>query len=138
MANQLDIQLNLEAEVQIFQNSFGIDVNYPNTKYIPVEGVDYIKISYINGDVFQRQISEDSPNRSFIIMQLDIFVSPNEGKIRAKEIIDALEVYFKRGLTINNNTLRTRITNFVAYTNKEDTVNFNPFVQITTRTDYPN
>ena len=140
---QIDIQLNLEKEVEIFQTAYGIDVVYPNMSYpnddsTPVNGEDYIRISYINGDTFQREMGDAAQNRSFVIMQLDIFTSAGTGKATTKAIIDSLESYFYRGNVINNNGLNTRIIKFVSYTNNETTVNFNPFVQITTRTDYPN
>ena len=135
---QLDIQLNLDAEVQNFADDFNIDIVYPNTKYDPVEGTDFIRVSYVNGDVFQVSPMEDSLNRSGVVLQLDIFTNPNEGKYRTKQIVDDLTEHFKRGLVINNNNIKTRVTNFVLIDSIAELNKNMQIVRVTTRSDYEN
>lgn len=135
---QLDVQSNLDQEVKNFADDFDIDIVYPNTQYRPVEGTDFIRISYINGDVAQISPMEDSLNRTTITLQLDIFTNPDEGKYRAKQIVDDLINHFKRGLVINNNNIKTRVTSFVLIDNLQELNKNMLIVRVNTRSDYVN
>ena len=135
---QLDIQFNLNQEVQNFATDFGIDVVYPNTQYTPADGTDYIRVSYINGDVFQVSINENSLNRAAVVLQLDIFTNPDEGQYRTKQIVDDLTEHFKRGLVISNNDVSTRVTSFILIDFADESNKNMQIVRVATRSDYEN
>jgi len=136
--DQMDIHFNLDMELIKFSQTYPIDIVFPNTSYVPTEGTDYIEVSYINGDVFQREIVSGSFNRTFIILQLDLYVSPGNGKAKVKEISNALQPFFKRGSVINNNTLNTRVTKYSLIEAEFEPQEYSYIVSISTRTDYTN
>ena len=135
---QIDVQLDIDAQINAFATAFPIDIIYPNVNYSPTEGSDYIDVSYINGDVFQISPIRASENRSATILQMDIYVDPDSGKYRFKEIIDAMQPYFKRGTVIHHNEIYTRVISFVLTSLVEDTKKSMQIVRVSTRSDYEN
>lgn len=135
---QFDVQLNLDAQVDLFKTSFDIDIAYPNTDYSPTAGKEYIAVSYINGDVFQIAPIEGSENRTTMILQFDIYINADIGKYRFKEIVDAMQPYFRRGMVIHNNEIYTRVTNFAIIDLSQDADRAIQIVRVSTRSDYSN
>lgn len=135
---QFDIQNNINAEIEKFRTAYPIDIVYPNTDYTPVEGTDYIQVFYINGVVTQVEFGQNSPNRTATILQMNIITSPNEGNYQAKVIVDAMQPYFKRGQTIHNNALFTRVTSFILVDPVEEAHDYMQIVRVATRSDYEN
>ena len=135
---QLDVQLNLDAQINSFVTAFPIDVVYSNTDYSPKEGTDYLFISYINGDVFQIAPVEGSYNRTTVILQMDLYSDADIGKYRIKEVVDAMQPYFKRGTVIHNNDIYTRVTNFVVADLTEEANKSLQVIRVSTRSDYQN
>ena len=97
---EFDIKQALSYQLGQFLLTYPIDVVDSNITYTPVNGISFLEIFFIPGDKFQREFGTNAQNRISGIYQIDINIESNKGEGEIKEIVDALDPFFRRGTHI--------------------------------------
>lgn len=114
------------------------NISWPNIHYTPVNGTAYLKADLIPATSASVGIGINTPNRITGFLQVSIVVPANEGKARAKEVVEQLHDYFKRGTTLTLNGVNVRCTRFRLPGYAEEADWFTQIVQIDWRADIAN
>lgn len=114
---EFSIKSALNSQLNNFLEAYPIDVKYDNVKYSPTRGTDYLEVYFLAGDKFQKTLGTPALNRVNGIYQIDINVEGATGEKKVVEIVDALDVFFKRGTKIifiddKGETVNVKILNF--------------------------
>lgn len=114
---EFDIKKALNYQLSKFLEAFPIDVKYDNVPYSPETGTDFLEAYFLPGNKFQKSFGTPSQNRVNGIYQIDINVEASTGESRVVEIVEALDVFFKRGTEIvyvntKSETVKIKILGF--------------------------
>lgn len=110
MSSEVDVKKTLRYQLEAYNTAYPIDIAYPNAKYSPTVGTDYLQVDYLFAVPAQAGIGTESLNRYIGVFQIIIDVKIDNGEYEADNIFKQLREYFKRGTRIIYNNIGVSIT----------------------------
>ena len=84
-------------------------VAWENANYEPVIGTLFIRPTNLQGETVQTGLGDNGNDETLGIYQVDVFTDSNTGKGPALSMADTIADHFKRGTSIDYNSVNVRI-----------------------------
>jgi len=101
---ELDIKSGLMEQLNSFIQAYPIEIKDTGISYDPDVSTPFLEVSVLYGEPNQVTFGSIAQNRYNGILQIDINIPSGQGEGKLKEILRAIEPFFRRGISITHTT----------------------------------